>query len=88
MEENKRNSMLALKIPSELHYRFKVAAAQEGKTLTQIVVALLEQYIEGPPLSATPTKKNRIAQPGVLKEGCWDHRGTPKSWCPACQKEE
>jgi plasmid stability protein len=35
-----------MNIPDELHRRLKVVATLEGKTMTQVALQLLEQYVE------------------------------------------
>lgn len=37
---------LSMLIPADIHKRLKLAAAQEGKTITEIVAALIREYLD------------------------------------------
>lgn len=47
---------LSIELPDELHRELKVRAAREGKTISQVVRPLIEQYASTVEVRTTPVK--------------------------------
>jgi len=42
-------------IPTDLHRQLKIAAAQEGRTMTDVVIAAIRTAVDDPKAPAVPT---------------------------------
>ncbi|MBU0970542.1 MAG: copy number control protein [Proteobacteria bacterium] len=46
MDEKLKTKQLTLRIPENLHKEFKVTAVKEGRTMGDVTIELIRQYVE------------------------------------------